>query len=69
MINSTAIGITKPAGKLGDLQDDRKKNHRRGTRILMHPVCRWSQEVDYLLVVESNERGDSANQEKRNIIP
>lgn len=25
MINSTAIGITKPAGKLGDLQDDRKK--------------------------------------------
>ena len=35
----------------------------------MHPVRRWSQEVDYLLVVESNERSDSANQDKRNIIP
>lgn len=35
----------------------------------MHPVGRWSQEVYYLLVVESDERGDSTNQDECNIIP
>jgi len=38
-------------------------------RILMHPVCRRFQEVDYLLVVERNERGDSTDQDERNIVP
>jgi len=35
----------------------------------MHPVRGWSQEVDYLLVVESDERGDRTNQDERNIVP
>lgn len=38
-------------------------------RILMHPVRRRSQEVDYLLVVEGDERGDSTNQDERNVVP
>lgn len=35
----------------------------------MHPVRRWSQEVDYLLVVKSDERGDSTDQGEHNIVP
>jgi len=37
--------------------------------ILMHPVRRRSQEVDYLLVVESDKGGDGTNQDERNIVP
>lgn len=35
----------------------------------MHPVGCWSQKVDYLLMVESDERGDDANEDERNIVP
>jgi len=70
MTNSMAIGITNPAGNLGGHQDHGKEwKQGRGMCVLVHPVRRWSQEVDYLLVVESDECGDSANQDERNIVP
>lgn len=70
MMNSTAMGITKPAGNLEGHQN-------RGTKgsaseqicILMHPVRRRSQEFDYLLVVKGDERGDGTNQDDHDIVP
>lgn len=69
MMNSTAIGITKPAGKLGSVQGHGKDEPSGTACVLVHPVGCRPQEVHYLLVVESDERGDSANHDERNVIP
>lgn len=69
MMNSMAIGIAKPAGKLEGYQDDGTRKGRRKICVLVHPICRRSQEVDYLLMVESDKRGDGANQGEHDIIP
>ena len=47
----------------------KKRERQRITCVLMHPIRYRSQEVDYRLVVESDESGDSANQDERNIVP
>jgi hypothetical protein len=67
MTNSMAMGITKPAGNLQDHQD--RKTNQQVKCIPMHPIRRRSQKVDYLLVVESDERGNNTNTDESDIAP